>query len=133
MNEKVIFTNGCFDLIHRGHLELLKYCQKIGTTVIVGMNSDKSARKLKGKNRPINNEQDRKFFLESLKYVDRVFIFDEETPINLIKTIKPDVIVKGGDYKSEKVVGSDLTEVIIFDTIDDYSTTKTIQRITGRR
>ncbi len=128
---KIVFTNGCFDIVHRGHLELLKFCSEFGY-VIVGLNSDKSVKKNKGENRPINNEQDRKFLLESLKYVNEVIIFDEETPYNLIKKINPDFIVKGSDYLKENVIGSDLAKVIIFDKINDYSTTKAIQNITNR-
>ena len=128
----VIFTNGCFDIIHRGHLELLKFCKSLGTTVVVGINSDASIKKLKGETRPINNQEDRVFMLESLKYVDKVIVFEEETPYNLIKKIKPDTIVKGSDYKKEEVVGFDLCEVVIFEKIDGYSTTKKIQDIVNR-
>ena len=95
---KTVFTNGCFDIIHRGHLDLLEYCRRIGDRVVVGLNSDDSTRKLKGDLRPINTEADRKYLLESLVYVDEVIIFNEETPYLLIKSIKPDIIVKGGDY-----------------------------------
>ena len=128
----VVFTNGCFDILHRGHLELLKYCKGIGNTVIVGLNSDKSVKRLKGDRRPVNNQLDRKYFLESLKFVDKVIVFDEDTPYNLIKSLKPDLIVKGGDYKIEEVVGSDLCEVKIFNYVEGYSTTKKIQDITNR-
>ena len=122
-----IFTNGCFDILHRGHLELLKYCSSLGN-VIVGLNSDSSVRNLKGHTRPINKQDDRKFILESCRYVDKVVIFDENTPYNLIKTLKPDIIVKGGDYKPENVVGADIADVIIFNFIDGYSTTSIINR-----
>mgnify|MGYP003119176179 CR=1 FL=1 len=122
-----IFTNGCFDILHRGHLELLKYCSSLGN-VIVGLNSDSSVRSLKGYTRPINKQDDRKFILESCRYVDKVVIFDESTPYNLIKTLKPDIIVKGGDYKPEDVVGGDIADVIIFNFIDGYSTTSIINR-----
>ena len=126
-----IFTNGCFDVLHRGHLDLLKYCKTLGH-VTVGINSDSSVRKLKGSARPINLVDDRKYLLESLVFVDEVIIFEEETPINLIKKIKPDIIVKGGDYKPEDVVGAELAEVRIFKTVDGYSTTSTIQNISNR-
>lgn len=132
MKNKVIFTNGCFDIIHRGHLELLKFCKEIGDKVIVGINSDKSIQKLKGNDRPINNELDRKFLLESLKYVDKVIIFEDNTPYNLIKEIKPDIIVKGSDYSVETVIGNNLAQVVIFEKINGYSTTKTIQSIIDR-
>lgn len=131
MKEKIIFTNGCFDIVHRGHLELLKFCKNLGY-VVVGLNSDKSIKKLKGEERPIFSQKDRKFLLESLKFVDEVFIFDEETPIEIIKKIKPDIIVKGSDYKKENVIGNELAEVVIFNLINEYSTTKTIQNIISR-
>ena len=123
----IIFTNGCFDILHRGHIELLKYCKSLGH-VIVGLNSDKSVKKLKGKNRPYFSEKDREFMLKSCKYVDGVIIFDEETPYSLIKKIKPDIIVKGGDYSPGDVVGNDLAEVRIFDFIEGKSTTSIINK-----
>ncbi len=127
MPEKIIFTNGCFDIIHTGHIKLLEYCKSLGE-VVVGLNSDESVKRLKGKNRPINNEEDRKFLLESLRFVDRVIIFFEDTPINLINDIKPNIIVKGGDYSINEVVGHETAEVKIFDFINGYSSTKTIAK-----
>jgi len=128
----IVFTNGCFDLLHRGHVELLKYCDSIacpamGGYVIVGLNSDESVKRLKGNDRPINNQKDRKFILESLKFVYEVKIFDEDTPYELIKEIKPQVIVKGGDYKEEEVVGNDICKVRIFDYKEGYSTTNLLR------
>ena len=132
MAKKTIFTNGCFDILHRGHVELLKFCKSYGR-VIVGLNSDKSVRKLKGPSRPVFSENDRKFMLESCKYVDKVHVFEEDTPINLISKLKPDIIVKGGDYEEEDVVGKDVCEsVIIFNYLDGYSTTEIIQNISDR-
>ena len=133
-----VFTNGCFDILHRGHLELLKYCSSIacpamGGYLVVGLNSDESVRRLKGEGRPINNQKDRKFFLESLKFVDEVRVFDEDTPLKLIEEIKPDVIVKGGDYDPDTVVGGDTCEVRIFDYIGEYSTTNIINEIFSDR
>jgi len=128
---KRIFTNGCFDILHRGHVELLKYCKSLGY-VIVGLNDDASVRQNKGETRPFNNQYDRKFLLESLEYVDEVFFFSEKTPYNLIKSLKPDIIVKGGDYAAGEVVGCDLAEVKIFKFIDEYSTTRTIKDIASR-
>ena len=122
-----VFTNGCFDVLHRGHVELLEFCQSLGTEVIVGINSDDSVKRLKGSDRPINHQKDRKFILESLKFIDCVLIFEEDTPYDLIKQLQPDIIVKGGDYLPEEVVGNDICKVVIFDYIDGYSTTKTIQ------
>jgi len=129
---KIIFTNGCFDIIHRGHIELLNFCFSLGDKVIVGLNSDNSIKRLKGNSRPVNSQQDRKTILESIKYVHKVIVFNEDTPYNLIKDLEPDVIVKGGDYNPEDVVGRDLCEVKIFNYVDGYSTTKTIQSFTDR-
>ena len=127
--KKIVFTNGCFDVIHRGHIELLRYCKSIGTKVIVGLNSDSSVKLLKGTQRPYNTQKDRKFILESLRFVDEVCIFDEETPYELIKKITPDVIVKGGDYQPEQVVGYDICKVEIFNFVDGYSTTSTLEKM----
>lgn len=95
---KVIFTNGCFDIVHIGHIKLLKEAKSFGDILIVGLNSDESVKKIKGASRPINNQNDRKQFLESIKYVDKVIIFNEQTPCRLIQELKPDIHVKGGDY-----------------------------------
>lgn len=129
---KVVFTNGCFDILHKGHVELLKFCKSLGCLVIVGVNSDKSVKRLKGDTRPVNSETDRVEILKAIKYVDHVHIFEEDTPYDLIKKIQPDIIVKGGDYNKEDVVGADLCEVVIFNYLDGYSTTKTIKNISDR-
>ncbi len=129
---KTVFTNGCFDVLHRGHIELLKFCRGLGEKVVVGLNSDASIRKLKGAARPINKEEDRAFILEAMVYVDEVILFDEETPQTLIEKVMPDIIVKGGDYNSDTVVGKDLAEIMIFEYLDGYSTTKTLQDISNR-
>jgi D-beta-D-heptose 7-phosphate kinase/D-beta-D-heptose 1-phosphate adenosyltransferase len=123
-----VFTNGCFDVLHRGHIEILKYCASLGD-VTVGLNSDSSVSRLKGSSRPLVSEQDRKKILESIKYVGSVHIFDEDTPYELIKTLRPDLIVKGGDYKAEEVAGFDLCEVRIFNTVEGYSSSELINRI----
>tara|TARA_Y100000114_G_scaffold74736_1_gene68524 strand:- start:1246 stop:1638 length:393 start_codon:yes stop_codon:yes gene_type:complete len=125
---KTIFTNGCFDVLHRGHFELLKYCKSLGR-VVVGLNSDTSVKRLKGPARPVFSQEDRLFMLLSCKYVDEVYVFNENTPYNLIKEINPDIIVKGGDYKKENVVGSNICEVKIFDFVNGYSTTQTIKKM----
>ncbi len=126
MSEKIIFTNGCFDILHRGHFELLKYCKSLGY-VIVGLNSDISVKTIKGSERPFFGEKDRSFMLESCKYVDEVHIFNEATPYRLISELKPDMIIKGGDYTPEAVVGYDICEVRIFNYIDGYSTTRILE------
>ena len=133
-----VFTNGCFAILHKGHVQLLEFCKNykgvsfgghsLFPRVVVGLNSDASVKRLKCDSRPINNEKDRAFLLESLKYVDEVIVFDEETPYELIKKVKPDYIVKGGDYKKEEVVGNDLAEVVIYNYIDGYSTTNIIKK-----
>jgi len=130
--DKVVFTNGCFDILHRGHYELLKYCKTLGN-VIVGLNSDESVKRLKGQQRPINTQEDRKFALECCKYVDQVIIFEEDTPYETIKLLKPDVLVKGGDYIMSDIVGTQhAKETIIFDYVKGYSTTETIKNIGDR-
>lgn len=127
-----VFTNGCFDVLHRGHIELLSYCANIGE-VLVGLNSDKSVKRLKGYDRPVNNEKDRKIILESIVYVNQVIIFEEDTPYELIKILKPDLIVKGGDYLPNDVVGYDLCEVRIFDTLKGYSSTAVINSLLAKK
>ncbi len=126
--EKLIFTNGCFDVLHRGHIELLKYCKSLGF-VLVGLNSNLSVEKLKGSNRPVLDQEERKFILESIRYVDKVVIFQEETPYRLIQETAPDIVVKGGDYQAKNVIGADLAEIRIFNYMPDYSTTKIIAKI----
>jgi D-beta-D-heptose 7-phosphate kinase/D-beta-D-heptose 1-phosphate adenosyltransferase len=125
---RTVFTNGCFDIIHKGHIEYLKKSKELGAKLVVGLNSDASVKKLKGKDRPINNEQDRKTVLEALSFVDEVIIFNEETPYELIKKVKPDTITKGGDYTPEEVVGNDLANVVIIPFVDGYSTTKVVKK-----
>jgi D-beta-D-heptose 7-phosphate kinase/D-beta-D-heptose 1-phosphate adenosyltransferase len=125
-----VFTNGCFDVLHIGHIELLKYCATLGE-VIVGLNSDESVKRLKGLHRPLNSESDRKSLLESIKYVHSVHIFQEDTPYELIKVIKPDLIVKGGDYKPEQVAGYDLCEVRIFEFLEGHSSSALINAMSS--
>ena len=104
--KKIVFTNGCFDMLHEGHKYLLKKSKGFGDVLIVGLNSDASVRRLKGKARPVEDQETRVKKLLNLEFVDKVFIFHENTPINLINSIKPDIIVKGGDYKTEDIIGS---------------------------
>jgi rfaE bifunctional protein nucleotidyltransferase chain/domain len=126
---KLVFTNGCFDVLHRGHVECLQKARMMGDYLLVGLNSDSSVRRLKGPTRPINKELDRKFVLEALSCVDEVVIFDEDTPYRLIKEVGPDLIVKGGDYKPEEVVGADLCEVVVVPMLNGYSSTGVINAI----
>ncbi len=129
-NQRIVFTNGCFDILHLGHVKYLEVAKSFGDILIVGLNADSSVRKLKGPERPINPEYDRAYLLAALEVVDYVVIFDEETPYDLIKMIAPDVLVKGGDYEGKAVVGTEFAgELKLVDFVDGKSTTKTIERI----
>ena len=125
--EYVVFTNGVFDILHKGHFELLKQARSLGTKLVVGINSDASVKRLKGESRPINDERTRIEQLLALPWVDDVFVFNDDTPYNLIKRLKPALIVKGGDYTVETVVGNDLAPVHIVPTVEGYSTTRIIE------
>ena len=130
VEQKVIFTNGCFDVLHKGHIDYLRKSKELGDKLIVGLNSDESVKKLKGMCRPINNQEDRKAVLEALEFVDEVIIFNSDTPYELIKHVEPDIITKGGDYKTkEEVVGHDIAEVVIIPYLEGYSTTYTLERL----
>ncbi|MDR1285591.1 MAG: D-glycero-beta-D-manno-heptose-7-phosphate kinase [Campylobacteraceae bacterium] len=130
---KIVFTNGCFDILHVGHVKYLQNTKNLGSLLIVGLNSDASVKRLKGDDRPINNERDRAIVLSSLGFVDYVVIFEEDTPYELIQKLKPDVLAKGADYKGREVVGSDLVkEVVLIDFIENKSTTNIIKRIQKR-
>ena len=129
-NKKIIFTNGCFDLLHLGHIKYLETAKSFGNVLIVGVNSDKSIKNLKGKGRPINSQFDRAYILAALEAVDYVVIFDEDTPIDLIKAIHPDILVKGGDYKGKEVVGQDIVDKVkLVEFIKGKSSTQTIKKI----
>ncbi|MBE9828724.1 D-glycero-beta-D-manno-heptose-7-phosphate kinase [Campylobacter concisus] len=128
--KKVVFTNGCFDILHAGHVKYLSRARELGDLLVVGLNSDASVKRLKGEARPINSQDDRACVLSGLGFVDYVVIFDEDTPLNLITKIKPDVLVKGADYKDKEVVGSEIVkEVRLIDFVDGKSTTGIIKRI----
>ena len=133
----VVFTNGIFDLLHRGHLELLNRAKKMGDVLVVGINSDASARRNKGPNRPIISEEDRAFMLCNLIPVDFVVIFEEDTPYELIGELRPDVLVKGADYKIEEIVGSDIVlgyggKVVPVELVQGKSSTRIINSILKR-
>jgi len=127
LEERVIFTNGVFDILHKGHFELLNEARSLGDRLIVGINSDASVKRLKGETRPVNDVTKRIAQLEMLPWIDEVVVFEQDTPYELIKQIKPHVIVKGGDYTVEQVVGNDLAEVHLVQTVEGYSTTKIIE------
>jgi len=132
--KKIVFTNGCFDILHKGHIRLLRKAKSLGDILVVGLNTDASVRRLKGKGRPFIKEKDRAEILSSLELVDYVVLFKQDTPYELIKIVKPDILVKGGDYKTEEVVGRDIVErsggkVYIFPVVKGVSTTEIAKRI----
>ena len=129
-DKRIVFTNGCFDILHPGHLLFLQKASELGEFMVVAINSDKSVRAIKGKNRPVNCQEDRAYMLAILPFVDRIVIFDEEDPCELLKEMKPDVLVKGGDYQIEDILGKEYAgEVKTIEFIDGYSTSKIINRI----
>lgn len=131
--KKIVFTNGCFDILHRGHVTYLTEARKLGDLLVVGVNSDASVKRLKGPSRPINSEADRAFVLLGLKSVDAVEVFTEDTPLELIKLIRPQVLVKGGDWKIEQIVGGKEVlswggQVLSLNFVNGFSTTSIIER-----
>jgi D-beta-D-heptose 7-phosphate kinase/D-beta-D-heptose 1-phosphate adenosyltransferase len=129
-NKKIVFTNGCFDIIHKGHIKYLQQAKKLGDILIIGLNSDSSVKRLKGAERPIKEEDERALILSSMEFIDYVVTFEEDTPYETIKKIKPDILVKGGDYDIENIVGREFakeTKTIPF--VDGYSTTSTINKM----
>ena len=134
-NKKIVFTNGCFDILHQGHIDYLSKARDLGQVLVIGLNSDASVKRLnKSPERPINKEQSRAFILASLVLVDAVVLFDEDTPYELIKAIQPDVLVKGADYKTEEIVGYDIVkahggDVATIEFTQGFSTTELINRI----
>ena len=132
-HKKIVFTNGCFDLLHIGHVRYLQQAKSLGDYLVVGINSDDSVKRLKGPNRPIQNEDDRAEILAALECVDFTVLFTEDTPLNLIKQVKPRILVKGGDWKIEQIVGSDFVlanggEVKSLQFVDGRSTTQIIEK-----
>jgi D-glycero-beta-D-manno-heptose 1-phosphate adenylyltransferase len=135
--KKIIFTNGCFDIIHLGHVDYLSKAADCGDILIIGLNTDQSVRNIKGPERPINNENARARVLAAFSFVSAVVFFDEPTPYELIKKVQPDVLVKGSDYKAEDIVGYDIVtakggQVITIDFLEGYSTTGIIQKFCPR-
>jgi D-beta-D-heptose 7-phosphate kinase/D-beta-D-heptose 1-phosphate adenosyltransferase len=128
--KKIVFTNGCFDIIHEGHIHILKEAAALGDILVVGMNSDESVKMLKGPHRPVFDQARRSLILEAVRYVDYVILFDEETPMELIKIIRPDILVKGAEYAEEKIVGRDFAgELARIPMIKGSSTSAIIERI----
>lgn len=130
----IVFTNGCFDLLHIGHIQLLRKAKELGDTLVVGLNSDKSIKQIKGNGRPITLQQQRYEILKSLKYVNVVMLFDEPDPLRLIKMVNPDILVKGGDWDKNDIIGADFVinnggTVVTIPLIQDISTTNIINRI----
>jgi len=133
---RVVFTNGCFDILHRGHVTLLRECARLGDRVVVGLNSDRSVTGLKGPGRPLVPQVERAEILGAIRWVDAVVIFDEETPLRLIESLRPDVLVKGGDYRAGEVVGGGVVrreggDVVIVPTVEGRSTSGLIRTIRG--
>ena len=127
--KKIVFTNGCFDILHAGHIKYLEKAKKLGDVLIVGLNSDKSVSKIKP-GRPVNNEKNRATVLSALEMVDYITIFSEETPYDLIKVVRPDVLVKGGDWKKKDIIGSDIAkETYSLPYLKGFSTTGIIEKI----
>lgn len=132
--EKVVFTNGCFDIVHHGHVAYLAQARDLGDLLVLGLNSDASVKRLKGPSRPINDEQSRALVLAAFEFIDYVVLFEEDTPFDLISALQPDVLVKGGDYKIEDIVGHDIVEkkggrVVTIDFVPGFSTTKIVEKI----
>jgi rfaE bifunctional protein nucleotidyltransferase chain/domain len=132
--KRIVFTNGCFDILHRGHVTYLAEARKLGDFLVIGLNSDESVKRLKGPLRPINNENDRQYVLSQLKSVDFVEIFNEDTPLNLILKVCPNILVKGGDWKIDQIVGAREVianggDVFSLNFVDGYSTTSIIHKI----
>lgn len=132
--KRIVFTNGCFDILHRGHVTYLAEARKLGDLLVIGVNSDASVKRLKGPERPINNETDRAYVLSQLKSVDFTEIFTEDTPLNLILKVKPKILVKGGDWKIDQIVGAKEVianggDVFSLNFVDGYSTTSIINKI----
>lgn len=134
LSGKMVFTNGCFDILHHGHIDYLSKAAELGDYLVIGLNSDESVRILKGKDRPVQDEKSRAVILASLFFVDYVIIFNEETPYEIIKMLKPDVLVKGGDYKAEEIVGYDIVtsgggKVEIIDYVEGFSSTSIFNKL----
>ncbi len=132
-DKRIVFTNGCFDILHSGHVAYLEVAKKFGDILIIGLNTDASVRRLKGESRPVNSENDRAIVINALKSVDYVVLFDEDTPLELISLLLPDVLAKGGDYTPDTIVGADVVRqnggnVVVIPLVAGKSTTAIIQK-----
>jgi rfaE bifunctional protein nucleotidyltransferase chain/domain len=134
MSKITIFTNGCYDILHRGHIELFKYCKSLGNVLIVGIDTDEKVKLDKGPTRPFNTLEDRIFLLESIRYIDKVLVFNSKQElIDLVRQASPDILVKGSDWKGKEIVGSQYAkEVKYFERIEKYSTTKILESSSDR-
>jgi rfaE bifunctional protein nucleotidyltransferase chain/domain len=133
-DKKIVFTNGCFDILHRGHFEYLNKAANFGDILIIGLNSDSSVKRIKGENRPLNDEYSRALGLASLQYVSYIILFDEDTPYQLIKYIQPDVLIKGADYRPDQIVGADIVvgkggQIATVELSEGFSTTSLIAKL----
>lgn len=131
---KIVFTNGCFDILHLGHIDYLAKARNLGDILVVGLNTDDSVSRIKGTGRPVNNEIARSLTLASLTFVDAIVMFDEDTPLKLINIVNPDILVKGSDYKPDEIVGADIVKkksgkIITLDFLEGYSTTSLISKL----
>jgi len=140
LNRRIVFTNGCFDILHRGHIHLLNAASALdhNSVVIVGLNTDASVKRLKGADRPLNSETDRSFVLSAIYAVDAITFFDDDTPLELIRAIQPDYLVKGGDYTEDNIVGANLVnasggKVVVVPYLENYSSTAIIQKSTTHK
>ncbi|WP_430812360.1 MULTISPECIES: D-glycero-beta-D-manno-heptose 1-phosphate adenylyltransferase [unclassified Carboxylicivirga] len=133
-DETIVFTNGCFDIVHRGHIDYLSKARDLGTKLILGLNTDASVQRLKGPKRPVVDEQSRAILMAALQFIDLVVLFDEDTPYELIKALQPDILVKGSDYNAEDIVGYDILmakggKVETIDFVEGFSTTSIVEKI----
>jgi D-glycero-beta-D-manno-heptose 1-phosphate adenylyltransferase len=137
-NQKIVFTNGCFDVLHRGHVDYLVRASELGDLLVVGLNTDDSVKRLKGPSRPYLDEETRAYILASMSFTSAIVLFEEDTPLDLIRRVRPDVLVKGSDYKPDEIVGHDLVtswggKVLTIDLTPGFSSTQVIGKLTDKR
>jgi D-glycero-beta-D-manno-heptose 1-phosphate adenylyltransferase len=137
-NRKIVFTNGCFDVLHRGHVDYLAQASELSDLLVIGLNTDESVKRLKGPSRPYQDEETRAYILASMSFTAAIILFEEDTPLDLIRKVRPDVLVKGSDYKTDEIVGHDLVaswggKVTTIDLTPGFSSTKVIGKLTDKR